>query len=1201
VKLTSLFVVILIVLGIFACSQDEPGYLTDPGDPSSATIRDDHSGGKDGPGDIHLTSGTPEIGGMSHVGIILVEFANTPPDKRFDAGDETTILNFMFDDSPGAHSVHNLFQEMSYDVDGFTGEIIGTYEISWDYSSPCPGLGGPYFDWNTEAMDSAAVQGVVISPDDYDLLVFMTPSGGTCDGSGAPINGIAFRMAHHPIDIPQVSIFNWDVPTTTAHEIGHIRGFGHSGVQGINAYADLSCVMGDNYDYTPPVTALPMRQVNAYWKNYAGYFLPEDNLEINSAGGTYTVYLAPTERSSTEIEEPPGEIAYHMLTINSANQSQPYYISFRSSDPAYTDFDNDPAFAGLMDRVHVQTGGSDVYRRGLFAAGQSYEGENFKITAVDGGLSGDPWVEVTVEMYDKISPSVSVSPWRYVTANSSAGVAPETYTVYVINNDPAGAGPTTFDLSGTGTPDDFIVEFSSSQITLEPGEYGTVTASLNFSSAPTEQNYVVSVTASDPIGPRLDGTGSADYIVDRTPPTVPTGLNGIAGASFITLNWNPSSDPWMEGYYVERDSVVIDSTWQTTYTDNAVAPNTTYEYRVKAYDKAGNESGWSSPLAISTDCTAGFTAEFTPMVLYRSVPISKPGQNPGSYSMSITNNNSTGCSPIQYTGSATADTPGYFLNITYPEVASGDTEVTDVNLTWYPYPWVPPTDGTVTIGVQIDDPESIVHPQTFTLTYVYDTVDPTQPGNLVATVTATDVTLSWTASFDATAGVSHYEVLRDGNPVDTTPDLTYTDNFAVNSCVTYEVRAYDHAGRFSTAASVVVGAAPTVWIEPETMLTGETTFDVTLFVTNNDGAGCGSGTFDITPVSNPDVTIIPASSQLVVNAGETGSTTATVTIIDSPADGDYTIEFSVDDPVISRVAQTASATYTVDTVNPTEPGDLEACLAASDVTLTWTASYDATAGISHYEVLRDENSLGTTSDLTWTDNYAVTSPVMYEVLAYDNAGNFSTAASAVVEWTTPTVWIEPETMLTGQTTFDVTLFVTNNNPGCGSETFDITSVSNPDLTIAPAVSQLVVDAGDTESTTATVTITDSPADGDYTIGITVDDPATPPVAQTASVTYTVDAVAPTAPTNLTAAMSPFEEVTLNWDAASDATSGVAYYEIRRNDVVVGTTTDLTYVDNVDTFQALWYHVRAVDNAGNPGPWSNRVKTGCPGCPRPIEI
>jgi hypothetical protein len=754
-----------------------------------------------GAGDIQFTSATPEIGGISHVGIILMDFANTPADKRFDANDESTILNFIFDDTEGAQSVHNLFQEMSYGVDGFTGEIVGTYEISWNYFSPCPGTTdlGIYLDWNFEALDSAAAEGTVINPGDYDLLVFMTPSGGTCDGPWAAPNGVAYRMASWPVDIPQVSIFNWDVPTTTAHEIGHIRGFGHSGVTGVNAYADLSCVMGDNYDYAAPVTALPMRQVGAYWKNYAGYFLTEDVYELTDAGGTHTVYLAPSERASADIVDPTGETAYQLVKVNSVNQSTPYYLSFRSSDPAFTDFDDDPAFAALMDRTHVHTASGDTWRRALLEAGQSYEGENFMVTAVNDGLTGDPYIELTVVMYDKLAPELAMDPELQLTNNSSAGVAPETYTLTVTNIDPAHIDPTTFDFSGSGTPDLFTVDFSPTQLTLAPGESGSVTVSLNFTSQPVEDGYVVSISVSDPVGPRSDAITGAMYLVDHTPPTDPTGLTGGAGNTVATLSWNPSEDyySWISPivYHVERNGVIVGTTEESEYVDDGLAPNTTYEYRVMAYDGAGNPSGWSNLLTLTTDCAHGFTAEFSPSVLYRNTPLAKPTAVPGRFDMTITNHNHSTCSPVQYSVTGTCSATNYFFNAPQPVLEGGETVEDEAILAWFVQPWVPPANGIVTIDVVVDDDDPGIPPQTFELTYVYDTVVPTAPANLTAASSPFDqVTLNWDAANDATSGVAYYEIQRNGVIVGTTSDLTYVDNVDTFQALLYYVRAVDNAG-----------------------------------------------------------------------------------------------------------------------------------------------------------------------------------------------------------------------------------------------------------------------------------------------------------------------------------------------------------------------------------------------------------------------
>jgi M6 family metalloprotease-like protein len=85
-----------------------------------------------------------------------------------------------------------------------------------------------------------------------------------------------------------------------------------------------------------------------------------------------------------------------------------------------------------------------------------------------------------------------------------------------------------------------------------------------------------------------------------------------------------------------------------------------------------------------------------------------------------------------------------------------------------------------------------------------DTTPPSEPGPLAAEPAADRVTLSWPASTDD-VGVAGYRVLRDGNELTTTSELTFTDT-AVTPGTTYSYRvvALDAAG--NTAASAPVSA-----------------------------------------------------------------------------------------------------------------------------------------------------------------------------------------------------------------------------------------------------------------------------------------------------------------------------------------------------------------------------------------------------------
>src|SRR6266853_966544 len=95
---------------------------------------------------------------------------------------------------------------------------------------------------------------------------------------------------------------------------------------------------------------------------------------------------------------------------------------------------------------------------------------------------------------------------------------------------------------------------------------------------------------------------------DHTPPTAPTGLTAtVISAYQINLSWNASTDNvGVVNYLVERcqgagcSFVQIGPSSSTSYSDTTVAPATTYAYRVRAQDAAGNLSSYSNVVSVST-------------------------------------------------------------------------------------------------------------------------------------------------------------------------------------------------------------------------------------------------------------------------------------------------------------------------------------------------------------------------------------------------------------------------------------------------------------------------------------------------------------------------------------------------------------------------------------------------------------------------
>jgi len=105
-----------------------------------------------------------------------------------------------------------------------------------------------------------------------------------------------------------------------------------------------------------------------------------------------------------------------------------------------------------------------------------------------------------------------------------------------------------------------------------------------------------------------------DILVEGTPigdseaPTPPTALVGTSASSTaIDLSWQPSSDNvGVGGYKVFQDNVEIESNWVgTTYQAVGLAPATTYEFKVRAFDAAGNQSTDSNIATIATDSGNG--------------------------------------------------------------------------------------------------------------------------------------------------------------------------------------------------------------------------------------------------------------------------------------------------------------------------------------------------------------------------------------------------------------------------------------------------------------------------------------------------------------------------------------------------------------------------------------------------------------------
>jgi chitodextrinase len=89
---------------------------------------------------------------------------------------------------------------------------------------------------------------------------------------------------------------------------------------------------------------------------------------------------------------------------------------------------------------------------------------------------------------------------------------------------------------------------------------------------------------------------------DTIAPSAPANVTGTAlSQTEIALTWKASTDnAGVTGYNVYRDGAPLATVTATSFTDSGLAPNTTYNYTVQAFDQAGNVSAFSAAASVTT-------------------------------------------------------------------------------------------------------------------------------------------------------------------------------------------------------------------------------------------------------------------------------------------------------------------------------------------------------------------------------------------------------------------------------------------------------------------------------------------------------------------------------------------------------------------------------------------------------------------------
>jgi len=322
-------------------------------------------------------------------------------------------------------------------------------------------------------------------------------------------------------------------------------------------------------------------------------------------------------------------------------------------------------------------------------------------------------------------------------------------------------------------------------------------------------------------------------VVDTEAPTAPSGLaSSNVTENSVVLNWNAATDNiGVTGYDIYRNGSYLSTTANTSSTITGLSSSTTYSFYVKAKDAAGNTSGASNTINVTTDeYVATYCESKGTNFSYEWIA----GVAIGTYSKTSGAAGYTDYTSENITLEAGSSvnvslTPG-FASSTYNEYwkiwidYNNDKDFDDAGELAFDAGALSkntvtgtmsiPSNATGTTRMRVSMKYNAAQTACETFTYgevedytvtfgeVIDTQAPTVPSGLSSSsITETSFTLSWNASSD-NVGVTGYDVYRNGSLIGSVTG-TSASITGLTASTTYAmtVRAKDAAGNVSSASS----------------------------------------------------------------------------------------------------------------------------------------------------------------------------------------------------------------------------------------------------------------------------------------------------------------------------------------------------------------------------------------------------------------
>jgi fibronectin type 3 domain-containing protein len=794
--------------------------------------------------------------------------------------------------------------------------------------------------------------------------------------------------------------------------------------------------------------------------------------------------------------------------------------------------------------------------------------------------------------------SLSASP-------SSQNVASGNSTTYTLTVTPTLGFTGSVSFSASGLPSGASASFSPATVTTSGSTIMTVATSA---STPTG-NYTLTVTGtSGSVSSSTTASLAVIATVDTQPPTAPTNLSASAASSSqINLSWTASTDNvGVTGYDVERcqgagcanfaQIAVLGAV--TTFNDTGLTPSTSYSYRIRATDAAGNLSPYSNVASAST-----LAPPPPPIQLVQQVATTV-GAGATSLSQIFTGPSVTGDLIV--------------VGVKWANQAVSVASITDDRGNTYASA-VGPTNWSGTAKrAQIFYAKNIIGggaPLTITVTltgpsagslYIYQLEY--SHADTIAPLDATAAAIGTATSVSSGSAVIHFpnELIFGFSIADSvavnpgagfTAESTFRGNLVedqmVNALGSYAATgvATGVSNWFMQMATFKTGSADTIPPTAPSNLTALAVGPVQVnlsWTASTDNVGvtgyavqrcAGAGCINFAQVAS-----LPGTATTYSDMSVSPSTTYDYQIVANDAAGN-----------LSQPSNATSVTTPADTQAPTAPTNLTATVASTtQINLSWTASTD-NVGVTGYQIQRCQGTgcttfaqVGTapgTANAYSDSSLTASSSYTYQVVATDAAGNLSLPSNSSTAATTGPPAAPSALTATPASATQINLSWTNN--AINQTGFKIER--SPDGTTFTQIGT----AGASSSTYSDPNL--SPLTNYYYRVRATNANGDSAYSNVANAATLADTTPPTAPTNLTANAASASQINLSWTASADNV-GVTGYKILRcqgagcttfAQIAAPTGTGTTFGDTgLSPSTSYSYQVIANDAAGNASAPSN---------------